>query len=923
MTKIMKRNSPKFNTLSLLILVALLFPFFGVKAKTAGIKPQRMSCDYLINPMVLDNLHPRLGWINGLTDSLARSQKQSAWQIKVASSLKSLQSNKPDMWNSGKVSSDLSVGIEYKGAPLASETTYYWQVKVWDSKGRASVWSEPAHFTMGVLAASDWKAQWIGAPWQGEEATDRTPDKQFPPAPLLRKEFNVTKKVASAHAFVTGLGYFELYVNGKKVSEDKLVPNQTNYGKRPDLDKAGIPIDDSFRAYRVMYLGYDLTKLIQNGENAVGAILGNGFYNPMIHWDKSYGAPRFICQIVINYTDGTSERVVSDGSWKAHRSAIVLDGVFAGEIYDARKEVKEWSTVACDEQDWEPVALRKAPEGTLVAQNAASDKVMEQLKPVAIQKLEDGSYEVDFGEEISGWVHMKGIRGEAGRTIDVSYICDQKSGDNRYTLSGNAPESYAARFTWFVFRKVKISNWPGELTPDNLTAEAVYTNVETTGYFSCSNELFNKINRIWWRSQTDNMHGGVASDCPHRERSAYTGDGQVSCVTVMHNLDAASFYTKWIQDMLDGQNVKTGYLTNSAPWQPGCGGGVAWGAAMNIMPWEFYLHYGDREMLSRNYFGMKEQVRYMLTWRTADGIMNAKAPLGKEPMYWMNLGDWCPPAGLPADSLVHTFYLWRCADFTARTAKVLGDEEAVKLYNTLAQQTKDAFHKKFYDAEKASYGGFGSNIFALKMGVPEDVKAKVVQTLREEIVANGGHLNTGIFGTQFFFEVLAENGLNELAYEAMNKRDFPSFGHWIEQGATTTWEQWDGQNSRNHPMFGGALGWFYRKVAGFNVDEAQPGYKHIIIRPVLPRELTHAAYSQRTPYGVASVAWKKTQETLTMEVVVPVGSTATVYLPESTGKTVTESGKAIAKAKGVQAAPAVGGCAVCTVESGRYVFEVK
>jgi len=919
----MKQNRLKYYTLYLFSFAVILFPYSGIVAKTAGIQPQKTTCDYRINPSVLDNLHPRLSWINVLADSLARGEKQTAWQVKVASSLKLLKSNKPDMWDSGKSSSDQSSLIDYKGQSLASGQTYYWQVRVWDSKGRASDWSEPACWTMGLLTPADWRAQWIGAPWQGEEATERTQDKLFPPAPLLRKEFKVTKKVASAHAFVTGLGYFELFVNGKKVSEDKLVPNQTNYGKRPDLDKTGIPVDDSFLAYRVMYLGYDLTDLLQQGENAVGAMLGNGFYNPLINWDKAYGSPRFICQIEIKYTDGSTELVVSDGSWKAHRSAIVLDGVFAGEIYDARKEIKDWAMTSCDEQEWEPVVLRKAPEGRLVAQNTISDKVMEQLKPVSLQKMEDGSYEVDFGEEISGWLHMKGIRGEAGRTIEITYLCDQKSGDNRYTLNGNAPESYAARFSWFVFRKVKISNWPGELTADNLIAEAVYSNVETTGHFSCSNELFNKINKIWWRSQTDNMHGGIASDCPHRERSAYTGDGQVSCITVMHNLDAASFFTKWIQDMLEGQNVKTGYVTNSAPWQPGCGGGVAWGAAMNIMPWEFYLHYGDREMLTRNYEGMKEQVRYMLTWLTPEGIMYSKAPLGKELIYWMNLGDWCPPSGFPADSLVHTFYLWRCADFTARTAKVLGDGQGEVKFRTLADKTRDAFHKKFYDTKKASYGGFGSNIFALKMGVPEAEKAKVVNTLREEIVANGGHLNTGIFGTQFFFEVLAENGLNELAYEAMNKRDFPSFGLWIEQGATTTWEQWDGKNSRNHPMFGGALSWFYRKVAGFNVDEGQPGYKHIIIRPIVPRDLTFASYSLRTLLGEASVSWKKAQGAFLMDVVVPVGSTATLYLPASEGQAITENGKPVNKAKGVKAAGTEDGYAVFTVESGRYSLEVK
>ena len=255
-----------------------------------------------------------------------------------------------------------------------------------------------------------------------------------------------------------------------------------------------------------------------------------------------------------------------------------------------------------------------------------TDRVMEKLAPVKIESLKNGKFKVDFGQEISGWLHLVNVTGEAGRKIEIKYICESPVGDNFYILKGGGPESYAARFTWFVFREVEISNWPGELKPENLIAEAVYSNVETTGKFETSNQLFNKINQIWWRSQTDNMHGGIASDCPHRERSPYTGDGQVSCITVMHNFDARAFYTKWIQDILGAQNPETGYVPNGAPWQPGCGGGVAWGAAMNIMPWEFYLQYGDTDMLKNNYEGMKGYIRYMLTWTNKEGIMFSQAP---------------------------------------------------------------------------------------------------------------------------------------------------------------------------------------------------------------------------------------------------------------------------------------------------------
>ena len=897
----------------------LLFPVILHAQPMSQIVPVRLTCEYLINPAVVDAAHPRLSWMNETISPDIRGQKQSAWQIRVASSREKLLAGDADLWDSGKQLSEQSFLVGYQGKTLQSAQDCWWQVRVWDGDDNPSAWSEMARWSMGLLQPADWKAKWIGAPWQGEEARENIEGRPHVPAPLLRKTFSLNKKVKAAKAFVTGLGYFEFYVNGRKMGNDVLSPNQTNYGKRDGLDKTGIPVDDKFRAYRVLYLSYDITSMLNQGGNVIGAIVGNGFYNPVINWTKAYGSPRFIGQIQLDYEDGSHEIITSDETWKAQRSPIMLDGVYAGEVYDGRKRLN-WSAP----EGWEPVALRKAPEGIMSAQTALPDRVNERISPVTITTLENGTYEVDFGQEISGWVRLNGLNGgNAGDTVEVKYLSESpNNGVHKYIMRGDGTESHAPRFTWYVFRKVQVINYPGLLTTDKLTAEAVYTAMETTGKFACSNNLFNEINRIWWRSLTDNIHGGVMSDCPHRERSAYTGDGQVACVTVMHNFDAGAFYTKWIRDISDAQNTETGYVPNGAPWQPGCGGGVAWGAAMNIMPWEFYVHYGDKGMLSGNYEAMKEQVRYMLTWRTAEGTMLAKAPKGREPIYWMNLGDWCPPYENPSDELVNTYFLWRCADFTARAAKALGKTDDEKSYHKLAEDVKKAFHEKFYDTGKASYGDFGSNIFALKMGVPEQYKSGVLQSLRKEIEARDGHLNTGIFGTQLFFEVLAENGMSDVAYTAMNKYDFPGFGHWIAQGATTTWEQWDGSNSRNHPMFGGALTWFYRKLAGVNADEEQPGYKHIIIRPVIPDSLSHASYSTRTPYGEASVVWQREDGHFYLNAVVPVGSKATVYIPCSHISDMKESGSPVSEAKGVTDKGWKDGYRQLEVASGTYRFMV-
>ncbi|MDR2384218.1 MAG: glycoside hydrolase family 78 protein [Tannerella sp.] len=869
-------------------------------AETGNIAPVGLTCEYLENPPVVDALRPRLSWINKPLVPHQRGQKQMAWQICVASSCEKLLAGEADLWDSGKQRSEQSVLVKYGGIPLRSAQDCWWRVRVWDNDDRPSAWSETATWSMGLLDPSEWKAKWIGAPWQGEEPREALEGRPHVPAPLLRKNFVLTKSVKSAKAFVTGLGYFEFYVNGEKVGDDALSPNQTNYGKRDGLDKTGIPIDDKFRAYRVLYLRYDITPMLKQGENVVGAITGNGFYNPVINWTKAYGSPRFIGQIYIMYEDGTQDTIISDETWQAHPSAITLNGIYAGEIYDAQKEIKNWASADCNTANWTFAALRKPPEGIMSAQMSLRDKIKERLSPVSVTALDNGVYEVDFGQEISGWIRLEDLAGTAGDTVEIKYISESpNNGVHKYVMKGVRGESHAPRFTWYVFRKVHVINYPGELTADRLTAEAVYSDIAKTGNFECSNNLFNRINHIWQRSLTDNLHGGIMSDCPHRERSAYTGDGQVACVTVMHNFEAAAFYTKWIRDISDAQNTETGYVPNGAPWQPGCGGGVAWGAAMNIMPWEFYLHYGDADLLSHNYDYMKQQLKYMLSWKTPEGTMLARAPKDKESVYWMNLGEWCPPYGMPSDELVHTYFLWRCADLTASAAKVLAYTADEKEYRQLAQDVKKAFHQKFYNETKASYGDFGSNIFALKMGVPKHCREKVVETLREEINACNGHLNTGIFGTQLFFEILAENGLNDIAYTAMNKRDFPSFGHWIAQGATTTWEQWNGENSRNHPMFGGALTWFYRKVAGLNADEERPGYKHIIIRPMPPDSLSHASYTTRTPYGDASVSWQCSPQGFRLQAVVPTGTTATIHIPCSNTSRIKESGTPAGNAKGI------------------------
>ena len=888
-----------------------------------------LKCEYMDNPGVVGSLSPRLSWINEATSVRDRGLSQQAYRIVVSTSKEKLQEEEYDAWDSGKQISSDSHLVNYNGVRLQSGKDYWWRVMVWDNNGKASAWSSPAYWGMGLLDTDEWKAKWIGVPWQGEaprKVLGTVPYEQRRyPAPLFRRSFELKGDVVSAKAFVTGLGYFEFYINGKKVGDDYLVPNFTNYSIREDIKYYGISIDNTFRDYRVMYLAYDITNMLNKDGNVAGAILGNGFYDCSTSWVCPFGSPRFLCQIEVVYADNSKEIICTDDTWKVEKSPILVDGVFDGEVYDANKEIKDWCTAGYDDSDWSSAVCRKAPTGKLTANTSPTDKITEVLKPVLLKKVGDDTYEVDFAKEISGWIRFKDIKGDKGDTLSVKYICESPLGVYKYVFKGTGAECYAPRFTWYVFSKAIITG-VRELTVKNVVAEAVNTDVRINTEFRTSNGLFNEINQIWRQSQIDNMHGCIASDCPHRERSPYTGDGQVACATVMHNFDAAAFYQKWIRDMRDVQNVETGYVPNGAPWQPGCGGGVPWGAAMNIMPWEFYVHYGDRKMIEDNYFAMKEQVRYMLTWLTQDGTMLAqRANLNStQPNYWLNLGDWAPSFDNPPLELVHTFYLWRCADFTAKAARIMGLREDIEYYSTLADDVREAFNNKFYNEDAKSYGDFGSNVYALVLGVPADRHEDVIATLKQEIsVKYNNHLNTGIFGTQLFFETLALNGLDDIAYAAMNQEDFPGFGNWIKQGATVTWEQWNGRDSHNHPMFGGGLTWFYRILAGVNADVDNPGYKHIIIKPVLNKQLPYVYYSHITPYGKVVSEIKQVGGDLQMNVTVPVGSTATIHIPvQDSGSAVTEGGVPVRSSGSIKYFGLQGRYCVVNIPQGVYRFNV-
>jgi len=552
----------KINFLFIIIMSMILF--IGSQAKhissdtlesKVAIQPGNLRCEYLINPLGIDTPAPRLSW-NLSTDK--QNQKQQAYQILASESKKNLNSDKGDLWDTGKIISDQCLHIPYEGKDLASRMKIYWKVRVWDQEDLPSEWSSIAEWEMSFLDKSDWKASWVGI---GEDKKPDSPETD--PAPYFRKEFNLKEEIKSARAYVTGLGYYEFYLNGNKIGDQVLAPAQTNYDRR-NMRHLLYPYDDKPDT-RVFYHSFDISETIKDGMNTAGIILGNGWYNQRDRKEEGwmwYDTPRFICQIEITYGNGDSETIFSDTSWKFSTGPIRHDGIFTGEIYDARLEHEGWSDSGYDDKSWKNARIVRPPTGKLEAQLAPHDKVTGTIKPVSFFRVSEGVFLYDLGQMFSGWIRLN-VSGQKGDTISIRYIeelgKDYKQKD-LYILNGNGHETFEPRFTWHAFRHVEISGLRNTPELSDVLGVIVNTDVDTTGYFECSNDLFNKIyqNYIW--TQLGNFHGNRSSDCPHRERLGYTGDGQILAETSIFCFDMTHFYSKWINDMADAQNSETGFV---------------------------------------------------------------------------------------------------------------------------------------------------------------------------------------------------------------------------------------------------------------------------------------------------------------------------------------------------------------------------
>lgn len=863
----------------------------------SSVRVTRLLTEYLSNPLGIDNPSPCFSW---RIESDKRGVTQSAYQIQVASERRLLEAGKPDMWDSGKVSSDQQVAVAYAGKPLKSRSAYYWRVRVWDQQDSPSEFSDIASFEMAFLDSSDWSARWIGI----SEPMDA--------APMFRKEFVLAKPVEKARVYVTGLGYYELHINGKRVGDRVLDPPYTNFHKR------------------VYYSVYDVTRLLKRGANCVGAMIGKGW------WQKG---PRFLMQLEVTHRDGTLTVVTTDESWRWSTGPIVENSIYNGETYDARLEQAGWSEPGFDDSGWNPAQVIEMPDIELSVQTIQPIKVVQTMRPKSATEPKPGVWVFDFGQNFSGWCRLK-VSAPRGTTITLKHAellypdgtVNQENlrtarATDTYITKGEGEEVYEPRFTYHGFRYVQLEGFVGRPNLDTLRGCVVHTAFEPRGEFVCSNRLLNKIQSACVWGERTNFHA-VPTDCPQRdERQGWMGDAQVSAYAMLYNFNMPPAYSKFLRDIQDAQG-EDGSIPDTVPHVWGTNpGDPMWSAAYPVILWLTYLHTGDKTLLAKHYDGVKKYVE-MLRREAGEGMILTRN----------NYGDWIAVVETPKELISTGAFIW-VTDILACIASELGRTEDAALYRSLKEKIAEAFNAKFFNPETSSYGNGSqlSNALPLVLGiVPEEHRQAVFNNLVADIESRNGHLSTGFVGTPFLMKVLTENGRADLAYTIATREDYPGWGYMIKMGATTIWELWryetgPGMNSHNHPALGFVSGWFYEVLAGLMPAGDVPGWKRVIVRPGVVGDLKWARARVETVRGVVASDWRRTEKGLVLSVTIPANSSAEVFLPKM-GKSecmVREGEKYVwrnnvfSPAEGVKSGTDLGDRIRFEVGSGCYRFELE
>ncbi|WP_282935355.1 glycoside hydrolase family 78 protein [Paenibacillus sp. RC67] len=839
-----------------------------------------LKTEYIENPLGLDTSEPRLSWI---IESEINGQFQTAYQVIVASCPQMLHDNKGDVWDSGKVLSDQSLNVVYKGKMLESRQVYYWKVRIWDKHNTSSPWSSVARWSMGMLNGNEWQASWIG------RTKPETAD--LLPSPYFRKTWRVEKPVKQALLYASALGLYELYVNGERVSDDYFAPGWTDYN------------------IRVQYQTYDVTAHLQSGETALAAIVGTGWYCGYVGMfgPNRYGDnPHLLIELHIEYEDGTTQVVVTDESWKTFSGPILYSDLLKGETYDARLEPTGWKLPGFDDSSWDRPVVLSSYDGVMTTQVDPPVQVMKELLPVSMKKTDRGTYMFDMGQNMVGWVRLQIESSQSGQEVTVS-CAEMLNSDNtlysinlreaiqqeKYILDGQKEVTLEPHFTFHGFRYVEVTGLIHAPTLNSVIGRVIHSATPQTGWIETSNVMLNKLlSNIEWGQRGNFI--SVPTDCPQRdERLGWTGDAQIFARTASYNMDVARFFNKYMTDVIDAQQP-SGAFPDVAPdsgwehfkhnhkelnWHAPDNGG--WGDAGVIIPWTVYQVYGDLRILENSYPAMLKWVEYLK--ENSSGLIR--------PGY-SNYGDWLSINAETPKDVLDTAYFAYSTVLLSKAAKALGKDEDVRKYTELFEAIKQAFGTAFVDVDGRIKGDTQTvYVLALKMNLlTETQRTLAIKYLVDNIQEHGNHLTTGFLGVGYLLPALTEMGREDVAYSLLIQDTFPSWLYSVKHGATTIWERWDawtetdgfqnpGMNSFNHYSLGSVGEWMYQTILGINTVEDQPGYKHIVIHPRPGGGLHFAKGEFKSVYGTINVEWKHEKSYFIMKVRIPVNTTATIHVP--------------------------------------------
>lgn len=917
----------------LFLMVSLACAGVSAASGASSVTVANLRCEYLQDPLGIDVRLPRLSWQLAAVDPEARGQKQTAYRILVASTKALLDADKGDLWDSGVVASDRSVHVVYGGKPLASGMQCFWKVRVQEEKGATSAWSEPARWTMGLLEMSDWAGRWIGSDQVFTRERGWPPPDNTVPDPWLRKTFDLKARPERAVVYVASVGYHEVYVNGKRIGDAVLSPCATNHRKR------------------ARYVAYEIADQLQEGRNVIGLWLGVSWsiFPPYKTPDKPQ-TPIVLAQADICLPGGETVRIATDETWRTHPSPNTLLGVwdfmhFGGERYDANREIDGWNEADFDDSRWKPATVY-SPELVLSTEILEPNRRIQKIRPVAVEEVKPGVYRVDLGVNVAGFLEAD-LRGKPGDVIELRFS-ERSTTDmthrlrSQYVIGPAGKGTFQNRFNYFSGQWITIEGLRYKPSLDDFRAWLIRTDFDRAADFECSNELLNEIYRVTLWTFENLSLGGYVVDCAQRERMGYGGDGHATTECGLNNYSLGTFYTKWAEDWRDVQgggaawgigekaavqdSAEAGNLPYTAPTYWG-GGGPAWSGFCVTLPWEVYERYGDTRILEENYPMMQRWLAFLET-KSRDNILRR---WGGE---WDFLGDWLWPGarGVNGDTY-ETLFFNNCfwifnLQTAADIAEVIGRQEDAKKYRARADEIRRAVHRKFFIPGINSYvNGFQAYLaIALLVDLPPaDVRPAIERRLEEEIlIRRKGHIHAGITGGAFLYKTLLALDRQDLLFTMANKDTYPSWGAMLRNGATTLWESWNMDNSLAHSSYLYIGTWFIEGLAGIRPDLAHPGFQRFILKPGIVNDpsLTWVKAHHDCIYGRIVSHWSLDgRRTLMWRITVPPNTTATVILPTTNEKTITESGRPIEKARGIRHIATGSNEVTLEVQPGAYEFQ--